>query len=53
VPIALATTIPMQQLRGDLGGLQVWVFLGVGIASFWVATRVWKAGVRQYSGASS
>ena len=53
VPIALATTIPLQGLRGDLGSLQVFIFLGVGIGSFWVALRVWKAGVRQYSGASS
>ena len=53
VPIALATTIPLQGLRGDLGSPQLFLFLGVGIASFWVALRVWKAGVRQYSGASS
>lgn len=53
VPIAVATTIPMQGLRGDLNAFQVFVFLGVGLASFLVALRVWKAGVRQYSGASS
>jgi ABC-2 type transport system permease protein len=53
VPIAVATTIPLQGLRGDLNTLQVFVFLGVGLASFLVALRVWKAGVRQYSGASS
>jgi ABC-2 type transport system permease protein len=53
VPIALATTIPLQGLRGDLGSLQLAVFLGVGMASYWVALRVWKAGVKQYSGASS
>jgi len=53
VPIAVATTIPMQGLRGDLNALQVLVFLGVGLASFLVALRVWKSGVRQYSGASS
>jgi ABC-2 type transport system permease protein len=53
VPIAVATTIPLQGLRGDLSALQVFVFLGVGLASFLVALRIWKAGVRQYSGASS
>ena len=53
VPIAVATTIPLQGLRGDLSGAQVLVFIGVGLAAFWVATRIWKAGVRQYSGASS
>lgn len=53
VPIAVATTVPMQALRGDLGGWQVLLFLGVGVASILVASRVWKAGVRRYSGASS
>ena len=53
VPIAVATTVPMQALRGDLTGWQVLLFLGIGAASFLVATRVWKAGVRKYSGASA
>ena len=53
VPIAVATTIPLQGLRGDLSGSQVLVFIGVAVAAFIVATRVWNAGVRQYSGASS
>ena len=53
VPIAVATTVPLQALRGDLTGWQVLLFLGVGVASFLVATRIWKAGVRRYSGASS
>jgi ABC-2 type transport system permease protein len=53
VPIALATTVPLQGLRGDLGNLQLLVFLGVGVASFLLALRIWKAGVKQYSGASS
>jgi ABC-2 type transport system permease protein len=53
VPIAVATTVPVQGLRGDLSGSQVALFLGIGAAAFMVATRVWKAGVRHYSGASS
>jgi ABC-2 type transport system permease protein len=53
VPIAVATTVPVQALRGDLAGWQVLLFLGVGAASMLVAARVWKAGVRRYSGASS
>jgi ABC-2 type transport system permease protein len=53
VPIAVATTVPLQALRGDLNGWQVLLFLGVGAASFLVASRVWKAGVRKYSGASA
>jgi len=53
VPIAVATTVPLQALRGDLQGWQIMVFLGVSAASVFVASRVWKAGVRRYSGASS
>lgn len=53
IPIAVATTIPLQALRGDLDLTRVLLFIGIGIASFWVASRVWKAGVRRYSGASS
>jgi ABC-2 type transport system permease protein len=53
IPIAVATTVPLQGLRGDLSYWQVLVFLGIGLGVFWIATRVWKAGVRQYSGASS
>ncbi len=53
IPIAVATTVPLQALRGDLSGAQVLMFLGVGIASFAVSSLVWKFGVRRYSGASS
>jgi ABC-type uncharacterized transport system permease subunit len=45
--------VPLQGLRGDLAGCQVWMFLGVGAAVFLLATRIWKLGVRRYSGASS
>lgn len=53
VPIALATTVPLQGLRGDLSSWQVLLFIIVGVVSFLVAYRVWKAGMRRYSGASS
>jgi ABC-2 type transport system permease protein len=53
VPIAVATTVPLQGLRGDLSGWQVLMFVSVGVACFLIARRVWRAGVRQYSGASS
>jgi ABC-2 type transport system permease protein len=53
VPIAVATTVPLQALRGELGWWQVLMFLGISAACLLVATQVWKAGVRQYSGASS
>jgi ABC-2 type transport system permease protein len=53
IPIALATTIPLQALRGDLTLLRVLMFLGISAVSFLVASRVWKAGLKRYSGASS
>ena len=53
VPIAVATTVPLQALRGELGPMQILLFLGISAASFLAASRVWKAGVKKYSGASS
>jgi len=53
IPVAVATTIPLQALRGDLNLNQVILFFTVGIVSFLIASRVWKSGLKQYSGASS
>jgi ABC-2 type transport system permease protein len=53
VPIAVATTVPLQGLQGELGGWQVLGFLGIALVAVIIATRVWKLGVRRYSGASS
>jgi len=53
IPIAVATTIPLQALRQELGTNQVLMFLGIGGASFLVASQIWKAGLKKYSGASS
>ena len=53
IPIAVATTIPLQALRGDLNLNQVILFFTVGVVSFLIASRVWKSGLKQYSGASS
>ena len=53
IPVAVATTIPLQALRGDLNLNQVLLFFTVGIVSFLIASRVWKSGLKQYSGASS
>lgn len=53
IPIAVATTVPLQALRGELSALQVFIFLGVSVLSFLIATRVWRIGLKQYSGASS
>jgi ABC-2 type transport system permease protein len=53
VPIAVATTVPLQALRGELAWPQVLLFLGIGAASLVISAAVWKAGVRRYSGASS
>jgi ABC-2 type transport system permease protein len=53
VPIALATTVPLQALHGELTAIQVWLYMAVGIACFALASRFWQAGIRRYSGASS
>ena len=53
IPIAVATTIPLQGLRGDLTPSRVLMFVAIGIFSFLIASQVWKRGLKQYSGASS
>jgi len=53
IPIAVATTVPLQGLRGDLTFSRVLMFLAIGVVSFLVASQVWKRGLKQYSGASS
>ncbi len=53
IPIAVATTVPLQALRGELDLGRVSLFIVIGIASFWISSRVWKAGLKRYSGASS
>ncbi len=53
IPIAVATTVPLQGLRGELTFLRVMMFFFIGIISFLVASQIWKAGLKRYSGASS
>ena len=53
IPIAVATTIPLQALRGDLNLSQIAIFFMVAVVIFMVASQVWKSGLRRYSGASS
>lgn len=53
IPIAIATTIPVQGLRQELGQPRIAMFVGIAIASFLVASQIWKAGLKRYSGASS
>jgi ABC-2 type transport system permease protein len=53
IPIAVATTVPLQALRGDLAIERILLFVAVSIVSAWIASLVWKAGIKRYSGASS
>jgi ABC-2 type transport system permease protein len=53
IPIAVATTIPLQGLRGDLTLDRVFMYVVIGVVSFLIASQVWKRGLKQYSGASS
>ena len=53
VPIAAATTIPLQALRGELNLAEIALFLGIAAACLLAAMRIWHSGVKKYSGASS
>jgi ABC-2 type transport system permease protein len=53
IPIAVATTVPLQGLRGDLTLDRALMFIAIGVLSFLIASQVWKRGLKQYSGASS
>ena len=53
IPIAVATTVPLQGLRGELTLGRVIMFAAIGVISFLIASQVWKRGLKQYSGASS
>ena len=53
IPIAVATTIPLQALRGDLTLASTLLFASIGFISFGIASQIWKAGLKRYSGASS
>ncbi len=53
IPIAIATTVPLQALRGDLAWWQILVFLAVSAALFIFSAFVWRTGSAKYAGASS
>jgi ABC-2 type transport system permease protein len=53
VPIAIAMTVPLQALRGELVWWQVLAFLGIGIAMVLASAAIWRAGSKKYAGASS
>lgn len=53
IPIAVATTIPLQGLRGDLYFWQVILVFLAGIFSFLLSYQFWRLGVKRYASASS
>jgi ABC-2 type transport system permease protein len=53
IPIAVATTVPLEALRGELAWWQVLAFLLVGVLAVFISSRIWKGGVRRYTSASS
>lgn len=53
VPIALATTVPVQALRGEIAWWQIALALSASVLAAVLSSRLWKAGVRRYSGASA
>lgn len=53
IPIAVATTVPLQALRGELEPWQIALALLAAAVAVFLSSQVWKAGVRRYSGASA
>ncbi|HJS17496.1 MAG TPA: ABC-2 family transporter protein [Anaerolineales bacterium] len=53
IPIAVATTVPLQGLRGELTFGWLLLFIAIAVVSFLIAARFWRAGLKRYSGASS
>ena len=53
IPIAIATTVPLQALRGELEVWQILGFVLIGVLAVFVSSRIWKVGSRKYSGASA
>lgn len=53
IPIAVATTVPLQALRGELAWWQIALALIGGICAAILSSQLWQAGVKRYSGASA
>lgn len=53
IPVAVATTVPLQALRGELEVWQILVAFGAGVFAFALSRFVWRTGIKRYSGASS
>ncbi len=53
IPIAVATTVPLQALRGELTGWQVLMYLAIAAAAVFLSSRVWQAGIKRYSSSGS
>jgi ABC-2 type transport system permease protein len=53
IPVAVATTVPVQALQGVLAGQQIIMYLLISVISLIFANVFWKFGIKKYSGASS
>jgi ABC-2 type transport system permease protein len=53
IPIAVATTVPLQALRGELSWWQIVLAFLTGIFAMFISSQVWRAGIKRYSGASA
>lgn len=53
VPIAVATTIPLQALRGELEWWQILLAFFASFLAAFLSSQLWLAGTRRYSGASA
>jgi ABC-2 type transport system permease protein len=53
IPVAFATTVPVEALTGRLDGTTLFEAFGLAILLFAAARLVWRLGLRHYSGASA
>lgn len=53
VPIAIATTVPLQALRGELEWWQILLAVAAAAVAMFLSSQIWRAGAKRYSGASA
>jgi len=53
IPVAFATTIPVEALTSRLNWVHYWLLLFAAVVLFSVSRAFWKFGLKHYSGASA
>jgi ABC-2 type transport system permease protein len=53
VPVAFATTVPVEALTGRLNWVTLLIAISLAVVLFFVSRAFWRAGIRHYSGTSA